>query len=312
MKSAPTTGHGILNFMNGFYDGQIVDNIPHGIGKFVYYDTKTEYEGEVVNGFFEGTGELKCGFNRYVGSFKAHKKEGHGTYYFEDGSVYEGDWTDDLRDGKGKLTYADGDSYEGDFKQGMRCGKGKYKFCNGDEYIGSYLNDLRHGKGKYKLAATGKEFTGEFKAGGLAQGAENSLHHFVAENSSSSKSISKSKKNDSEIYANYVKNNIKESKVLSKASNNGKSFDKNTMKHKKDKDIQRKENIVTPNITDNEHTESEEKGGNSKKVNNILAAALKKIEKKVNTLISSTEMMKDMEKQKQIIRGIIITTIPII
>lgn len=298
MSSASTTGNGVVNFQNGMYDGQIVDNIPHGIGKFVYYDTKTEYEGEVVQGYFDGIGELKCGFNRYAGSFKNHKKDGRGAYYYEDGSVYEGEFKNDLREGKGKLAYADGDSFEGEFKEGMRHGKGYYKFSNGDEYTGSYSKDLRDGKGKYKIAATGKEFSGLFKAGCLVQGTEN-LPQFVAENASSYlKAASKSSKRDpNETYANFVKNNSSKQK---KASQNVRKSIDSVSKQKKD--IQVKENIAVANSNENENTELGEKVKYSKSSNNILAAALKTIEKKVNTLISSTEMMKDMEKQKQIIR----------
>jgi hypothetical protein len=306
MKSASTTGNGVLNFQNGMYDGEIVDNVPHGFGKFVYYDTNTVYEGEVANGYFEGKGELKCGLNRYVGAFKMHKKEGQGIYYFEDGSVYEGEFHNDLREGHGKLTYVDGDSYEGEFVRGMREGKGIYRFSNGDEYSGTYTNDLRQGRGKYKVAATGKEFCGQFKAGSLVEGDEG-FSKFAAENSSNSKSTSKSKstkkeKDPSETYANYVKNNSSKasSKPIQKRT---KSTDKSIIIKQKSTDIHK--SVVTNNTNDTNYNEGEEKKDTSKlskSSNNILAAALKTIEKKVNTIISSTEMMRDMEKQKQIIR----------
>ena len=50
VKSNILNGKGVLNFQDGMYDGDILNNVPHGKGKFTYYSTKTEYEGEVVQG----------------------------------------------------------------------------------------------------------------------------------------------------------------------------------------------------------------------------------------------------------------------
>jgi len=49
----------------------------------------------------------------------------------------------------GKCTYDDGSVYDGDWINDMRHGKGKFR-CNrtGSEYTGQWLYDMRHGLGK--------------------------------------------------------------------------------------------------------------------------------------------------------------------
>lgn len=43
---------------------------------------------------------------------------GEGTFYYEDGRVFEGEWKMDLKDGKGKMTYPDGRDIEGIWNRG--------------------------------------------------------------------------------------------------------------------------------------------------------------------------------------------------
>ena len=52
----------------------------------------------------------------YIGDVNRYEKpHGKGTFYWNDGDRYEGDWVNGERTGKGKLTFANGDVYEGDF-----------------------------------------------------------------------------------------------------------------------------------------------------------------------------------------------------
>ena len=56
----------------------------------------TKYEGDFVNGNFEGHGLLttkKQG--KFEGEFKGGKKNGHGKFTQPDGQVIEGEWKDD-------------------------------------------------------------------------------------------------------------------------------------------------------------------------------------------------------------------------
>jgi len=41
---------------------------------------------------------------------------GHGTFYYSNGSKYEGMWRDNLKNGHGVFTFEDGTSYEGPFE----------------------------------------------------------------------------------------------------------------------------------------------------------------------------------------------------
>ena len=41
------------------------------------------------------------------------KKSGYGEISWSDGSLFEGQWTNDLYNGIGRLIHADGDVYEG-------------------------------------------------------------------------------------------------------------------------------------------------------------------------------------------------------
>jgi len=107
----------------------------------------------------------------YDGEFMNGKRNGQGTFSFEDGAVYRGQWKDDnfhgqgafysangdefrgeYRNGKtvyGKYTWADGDVYEGEFKGGRPGGKGTFIFISGvkDKYVGEVKEGEMHGKG---------------------------------------------------------------------------------------------------------------------------------------------------------------------
>jgi len=43
-------------------------------------------------------------------------QNGNGTYLYDNGDKYEGDWRDGERNGHGKYTWPNGDIYEGDWK----------------------------------------------------------------------------------------------------------------------------------------------------------------------------------------------------
>lgn len=66
---------------------------------------------------------------------------GQGTYYYPDGSVYKGEWKDNVHSGKGV-----------------------YEFANGTVYEGEWAMNLFHGYG-YFIDATGHKWEGEFRKG---------------------------------------------------------------------------------------------------------------------------------------------------
>ena len=89
------------------------------------------------------------------------EKHGFGIYRWIDGSIYEGDYRNDLRHGKGRFLWANGESYEGDYLKDERTGKGTYNWPDGSLYKGEFLAGKRHGVGYYQ-SATGIVYEGEW------------------------------------------------------------------------------------------------------------------------------------------------------
>eukprot|EP00357_Protocruzia_adherens_P032606 CAMPEP_0114995068 /NCGR_PEP_ID=MMETSP0216-20121206/13508_1 /TAXON_ID=223996 /ORGANISM="Protocruzia adherens, Strain Boccale" /LENGTH=567 /DNA_ID=CAMNT_0002359037 /DNA_START=333 /DNA_END=2036 /DNA_ORIENTATION=- len=89
-------------------------------------------------------------------------KEGHGKYYFHNGSRYEGNFKNDKPEGKGLFFYRTGEFYTGEWHNAKRHGQGSHFCLNGEIYIGDWNNDQRHGEGKL-IDKTGCVFEGKFQ-----------------------------------------------------------------------------------------------------------------------------------------------------
>ena len=77
-------------------------------GKLKYNndDENYIYEGEFLNGKFDGHGILKNSKGDiYEGNFKSGLKEGEGIFHFAEGDIYVGNFTKNNFDGEGKLMY---------------------------------------------------------------------------------------------------------------------------------------------------------------------------------------------------------------
>jgi len=158
-----------------YYIGEFKNNIPNGKGIEYYSNGNILYEGDFINGKFEGNGKYiwedgeycigqwKNGIRngkgilyysngniKYEGDFINDKFEGNGKYILENGKYYIGQYKNGLRNGKGIEYYSNGNIlYEGDFINGKFEGNGKYIYDDGEYYIGQFKNDLRNGKGIY-------------------------------------------------------------------------------------------------------------------------------------------------------------------
>jgi len=53
---------------------------------------------------------------------------GFGVHLWKDGTVYVGQWRDDLKEGEGVYFYSDGHSYQGPFEGDERHGVGVYTY----------------------------------------------------------------------------------------------------------------------------------------------------------------------------------------
>lgn len=132
--------------------------------------------GDCTNG--NGTYKFDNG-DMYTGEWKNGLQEGYGRYDWVNRSYYIGYFVGGHREGQGKYVGSDGTILEGKFVNGeleanSGCikgdcanGTGTYKFNNGDLYEGEWRNSLRTGYGRYDWA-DGSYYTGYF--------ADNNLH----------------------------------------------------------------------------------------------------------------------------------------
>lgn len=93
---------------------------------------------------------------------------GRGTYVWDSGNRYEGDWQAGRRTGSGTFTFANGEKYTGQFRDGTFHGTGTYVFKNGDVYEGQWVNGKQEGRGVH-TSADGTRVEGTFRDGILVQ-----------------------------------------------------------------------------------------------------------------------------------------------
>ena len=115
--------------------------------------------GNCING--QGTYTFQNG-DIYVGEFKDEKINGLGTCTFQNGDKYVGYFKDGLFHGNGKLFINDGSIYDGDFKNGKYSGKGTYTFPDGAKYNGYFLDYQFNGLGTL-TSPNGQVYEGAFK-----------------------------------------------------------------------------------------------------------------------------------------------------
>ena len=110
------------------------------------------YRKDYDNGYYEGD------FN------EKGERHGIGTFYYDNGNKYEGQWVNGYRTGQGTFTWANGDKYEGQFVNGYLHGNGTIFWANGDKYEGQWVDDSRTGQGTY-FWANGDKYEGDFVQG---------------------------------------------------------------------------------------------------------------------------------------------------
>jgi hypothetical protein len=124
---SPAPSHekvGTIPFANGFYKGELRDNIMEGQGVFTFNDGRI-YKGNFHQGRIEGKGQLKgIDGSLYQGNFLQGKMHGKGVMIWKDGSKYEGPFTGGLMNGVGIFTWPNGDRFKGLFEKGKRTDQG--------------------------------------------------------------------------------------------------------------------------------------------------------------------------------------------
>ena len=121
------------------------------------------YEGEVNSSGDEhghGTFIWNNG-EKYVGQFKHRKFHGQGTYYYSNGNKYIGQWANDKKNGKGVMYFQNGCAYDGEWKDDKREGYGTETYKWG-YYEGHFKDDDWYGWGK-EIHKNGVIFEGYYK-----------------------------------------------------------------------------------------------------------------------------------------------------
>jgi len=105
----------------------------------------------------------------YVGHVRNGLRDGEGTFTDDAGAVYTGSWSLDKPHGFGTKTNPTGAKYEGMYHTGRRHGSGRYTFPSGDVYVGQFHDGTMHGNGTMTWAASGAQYSGQWR-GGLMDG----------------------------------------------------------------------------------------------------------------------------------------------
>uniref|UniRef100_A0A182PW35 VPS9 domain-containing protein n=1 Tax=Anopheles epiroticus TaxID=199890 RepID=A0A182PW35_9DIPT len=158
------------SYIGEFYHGYITG---YGCMHRTVFGISTVYEGELVNGKYDGYGRLKSTSNRnthyfkYQGHFKADKYNGYGTLST---SVYQynGDFVNDQKEGFGVIEDSlNGVKYIGMFMGDKKHGNGILVTTNGTYYAGFFANDiLTHSAGGLAIFPSGIYYRGELTIDG--------------------------------------------------------------------------------------------------------------------------------------------------
>ena len=175
------------------YEGQLLEETYHGIGKLISIKKDECYIGEFYYGKRNGIGYMKDYKNDsfYKGYFVKDVKNGFGNLISNSGKRsiksrflngvaddfaiieeknqnsyyrYKGDLKDGLFEGNGQEDSMNG-TYIGEFSNGFREGVGSYKDANETlKYLGEWSKDARHGFGEEIYNDSGDFYRGQYKA----------------------------------------------------------------------------------------------------------------------------------------------------
>ena len=98
----------------------------------------------------------------FEGSFSQNEKKGYGRDIFSDGSYYEGEYKNSYRNGYGKFSNVIGNTSVGYWKDDYQHGHGSETFPDGSFFVGEYKMGLKDGRGKF-IWSNKQQYEGEFK-----------------------------------------------------------------------------------------------------------------------------------------------------
>ena len=97
------------------------------------------------------------------GQDKVMQRHGKGKM-MEHGNLYDGEWVQDAMEGQGCFTFKDTSNYTGTWLRNRYEGRGAFKWPDGSAYDGQWRAGLMHGEGKY-TDLNGKLWHGKFYNG---------------------------------------------------------------------------------------------------------------------------------------------------
>lgn len=104
--------------------------------------------------------------DRYEGEYVQEDgsiiRSGRGIHTTKDGSIYDGEWSNDKMNGVGKLTHHSGACYAGEFVNNQFHGRGLYTWPNGSSYEGDFNENRLEGKGNFTDTEQ-QIWTGQFR-----------------------------------------------------------------------------------------------------------------------------------------------------
>ena len=159
-KDSRRSGQGTEFFVNGNkYVGEFKNDKPNGQGALYATNGSVINQGMWANGNLVSSSPIQqattpkteiekqsnlpacqgSDFNRWTNCF--------GTFTFDGGNIYVGEWKDAWRNGQGSEIYLDGTKYVGGFRFGIYSGFGTLTWPDGYKYIGEFNNGSYEGKG---------------------------------------------------------------------------------------------------------------------------------------------------------------------
>ena len=122
---------------------------------------KCQCSGNCYNG--RGTYKFENG-DKYSGNFKKGLYHGKGTFTFVSGGKYSGMFKKGMYEGEGTFETKDGYKEKGTYKENKMYGFGTATWPSGQKYSGNYLNGKYHGKG-IMIFKTGSKYDGDWENG---------------------------------------------------------------------------------------------------------------------------------------------------
>ena len=199
------TGKATAKYENGdVYDGDFVNGIREGSGRYSYGKNNDVYVGDWVNNDKHGIGKMIYNMDEppaegeedkpvepkigeYQGYWENGRRHGEGVFTYPNGDIYSGWWKFGKKEGTGtyvsketgmrmqgiwansemstgRWIYPNGVFYEGSFKNNKPSGEGTWHFDNGNTLKGVYTQKQKGNPEEEEEESAPKEYESVFQA----------------------------------------------------------------------------------------------------------------------------------------------------